>query len=116
MESAGANLCGNMVSQMGDEEIQKPQIPGDVAQVYSGGQVPVHLHSAIYLGCGFYLQRNGNSDIQVSQQKYIDNFAPKGRVRYVRPQKGNFDTFYSMVNDLQKRIPASEDYLKRCFP
>jgi hypothetical protein len=85
---------------------------GDVAEVYARGPDGTffHLHSAIYLDYGYYLQRNGNSDIQISSQAYIDGFAPNGLVRYLKPKNPNSPVFAQQLALLEAKIPDSTQY------
>jgi hypothetical protein len=127
INTPGANVCGNGFL------LNVPQLPagtphqlGDVAVVYGrfAGK-PYQYHSAIYIGCGYYLQRNGGSNIQVSNQSYIDNFTTSEQVFYVRPT-GSLATYQAELATLKQTINPSDGttaqyqqlitQIQGCFP
>jgi hypothetical protein len=127
INTPGANVCGNGFL------MNVPQLPagtplqlGDVAVVYGrfAGK-PYQYHSAIYIGCGYYLQRNGGSDIQISDQNFINNFTTNEQVFYVRPT-GSLATYQAELAMLKQRLNPSEgptayyqhliSQIQSCFP
>jgi hypothetical protein len=120
------NLCG-------DEYLQKlPRLPagtphqlGDFAVIHLGvAKASSPWHSAIFIGCNLYLQRNGSSAIQVIGQSYLDNFTSSKQVDYVRPI--GLGTFTAKLAALKAGINPGEaitaaaqatmSQIKGCFP
>ena len=127
LQTPGNNLCGNgFWTNIPRLPNGTPHQLGDIAVVYGrvAGQ-PFSFHSAIYIGCGLYLQRNGPSNIQVTNQTYIDNFTSNEQVFYVRPT-GSIATYQSELATLKPRLNPSEGptpayqqlitQIKNCFP
>jgi hypothetical protein len=127
LNTPGSNLCGNGFMQ------NLPKLPpgtphqlGDVAVVYGRfAGAPFALHSAIYIGCNIYLQRNGQSNVQVNTQSSIDTFTTNEQVFYVRPS-GGVDTFSAKLTAMKALINPSDGttaqyqtilaQIKNCFP
>jgi hypothetical protein len=120
----GADLCGNEFLR------NLPHLPpgtahqsGDVA-IVPGRIAKEPWHSAIFIGCALYLQRNGGSNIQVISQSYIDNFTSNEQVYYVRPI--GLGTFKAKVAAIKATINPGEGttaanqaaiaQIKGCFP
>jgi hypothetical protein len=123
----GPNVCGNMFNQnISQLPPGTPHQLGDVAVVYGRlAGAPFAMHSAVYIGRGIYLQRNGASDIQVSSQNYIDTLFSDGKVFYVRPS-GGLATYMAKLAAMKVKINPSEGptpayqnlitQIKACFP
>jgi hypothetical protein len=122
--TSGANLCGNEFMR------NLPPLPagtthqsGDIA-IISGRIAKEPWHSAIFIGCALYLQRNGGSNIQVISQSYLDNFISNEQVYYVRPI--GLGTFTAKLAALKAEMNPSEGTapayqasiarIKDCFP
>ena len=128
INTPGANTCGPgfWTSLVPGLPNSVPRQLGDVAVVFGhlAGQ-PFAYHSALYIGCGLYLQRNGSSNIQVSNQAFIDNFTTNEQVVYIRPL-GSLATYQNELATLKPRLNPNEGptpayqnlitQIKNCFP
>jgi hypothetical protein len=122
ISTPGSDVCGDgYLKNLAKLPAGTPHQLGDVAAVYGRGVV---LHTAIYLGCSLYLQRKGTSDIQVSQESYIDNFASNEQVIFLRP--GGLGTFSAKLAVLKAKIDPNDGtnaahqaliaQIQGCFP